>query len=119
MNKATKIFISICFLLIAASIAGYLIAKASDPYKFTEKMILNSSVIKDRLGEIKSIKLAPFGYSVMYSGSKGNADFEIEISGSRNNGVLFVVLERNVGIWEISDAALDGKRIQLRLANES
>jgi hypothetical protein len=38
--------------------------------------------------------LAPFGYSVKYSGSKGNAGFEIDVIGTKEQGVLFVELKK-------------------------
>ncbi len=47
-----------------------------------------------------------FGYSVNYSGPKGNAEFEVVVSGDNKNGIVNVSLRRRTGVWTIIAANL-------------
>ena len=77
------------------------------------KAIQNSAVVKEVVGDVKSIKLSPFGYSVRYSGPQGWADFETEVTGAKSSGALFLKLEKDLGTWQIVGARLNGKEIKL------
>lgn len=70
-------------------------------------------MIKDALGEVTEVNLAPFGYSVKYSGPQGWAEFETEIIGEKANGTVCVKLEKNLGAWQIVGASLNGHNINL------
>jgi hypothetical protein len=111
-----KIGIAVAVLVavsVIASFAAYFMAKSSEPYRYFEKKANDSLVIKEVIGDVKSIKLAPFGYSVRYNGPQGWAQFETEVVGSKTTGTLFVKLESNLGVWQVTGARLNGKEIKL------
>lgn len=114
MSKKNKIIMAaVLLVLIITPFVGYFMATASEPFLFTKKATHNSSVVKETVGDVKSINLAAFGYSVKYIGSQGWADFEVEVVGTKSNGTLFVKLEKNLGEWKIVGARLNGKEINL------
>lgn len=113
MSKKSKIIGIICLLLLTTPFIGYFIAKTSDPFQHARDVVFHSTVVRENLGEVISIKLAPFGYGVKYSGTQGEANFEIEVTGAERNGTLFVNLERDLGVWDIVGARLNGKKVKL------
>ena len=115
MSKKTKIIIAIVLLvLLVTPFVGYFMATSSEPFQYSMKAIQNAAVVKEVVGDVKSIKLSPFGYSVRYGGSQGWADFEAEVTGTKSSGALFVKLEKNLGTWQIVGAKLNGKEIKLQ-----
>ena len=113
---AKKIKIGVVALVvvtIVATFAGYVIAKSSEPYQVLERVVQDSSAVKAAIGDFKSITLAPFGYSVKYSGPQGWAEFEARLDGTKSAGTLFVKMETNLGVWQIKGSRLNGKEITL------
>lgn len=114
MSKKVKIIIAVVVaILIITPIAGYFLAQSSEPFQFSKQAIQNSASIKQVIGDVRSIKLAPFGYFVKYTGPKGWAEFEVEVVGTKNSGTLNLKLEKNVGTWQIVGARLKGSEIVL------
>lgn len=114
MGKKTKIIVVVVLLFLFVSpIIGYFMAKASEPFQYSTKVIKNSVPVKEELGDVKVIKLAPFGYSVRFSGPKGWAEFETEVIGTKGSGTLNIKLEKNLGTWEIVAAKLNEHQITL------
>ena len=114
MSKKAKILIAI-FLLISlvTPFAGHYMATRTEPFQYSMKAIKESVAIKETVGDVTSVQLSPFGYSVKYVGSQGWADFEIEVIGIKSRGTLFVKLETNLGAWQIVGARLNGKEVKL------
>lgn len=114
MSKKIKIIVAtILLVLIVSPIVGYFLARASEPFEYSKKVIGTSTVVKDALGEVKEVKLAPFGYSVKYSGPQGWAEFETEIIGEKGHGTLQIKLEKNLGAWQVVGARLNGRQVNL------
>lgn len=114
MSKKIKISVAVLVAVsVIAWIAAYFMAKSSEPYRYFENKAKESPVIKEVVGDVKSIKLALFGYSVRYTGPQGLAQFETEVIGSKTTGTLFVNLELNLGTWRVTGARLNGKEIKL------
>ncbi|MCW8930773.1 MAG: hypothetical protein OQL19_11100 [Gammaproteobacteria bacterium] len=110
-HKILAVFIII--LLLTTPLLGYLFAKYSDVYQYSEDHIKNSTSIIKKLGPINNINLKPFGYAVEYRGPTGWAEFEMEIIGNIDSGILFIRLEKKLGQWKIIGAKLDGKEIKI------
>jgi len=114
MSKKNKVMIGIFLLiLLVAPFASHYMATNSEPFHYSTKAIEESVAVKESVGNVTSVQLAPFGYSVRYVGSQGWADFEIEVAGIKGSGILFVKLERDLGTWQIIGARLNGKEIKL------
>lgn len=91
---------------MVAYIVGYGIAAYSESYKVAVKHIYASPVITSNLGKVTNVRLAFFGYSVRYNGPHGWAEFEIIVRGEKDKGTIFIMLEREVGEWEVKSARL-------------
>lgn len=114
MSKKIKTIIVIALLVLTIlPIAGYFLARASEPFEYLTQVIKASSTVKNFLGDVKEVKLAPFGYSVKYSGPHGWAEFKTEVIGEKAHGTLYVKLEKNLGVWQIVGASLNGHEISL------
>jgi hypothetical protein len=114
MSKNIKIAVSgLVAISVVAPFVAYFIAKHSEPYRYFEKRVHNSLVIKEMVGEVESIKLAPFGYSVRYNGAQGWAQFETRVVGPQATGTLFVSLESKLGAWQVTGARFNGMEIKL------
>lgn len=114
MRKKTKIVIvAVLLILVTTPFIGYFMATSSEPFQHTKNAIQASPSIKEVVGDIQTVKLAPFGYSVKYSGPQGWANFETDVVGTKGSGTLFVKLEKNLGAWQFTGAKLNGKDISL------
>lgn len=100
-------------ILIVSPIAGYFLARASEPFEYSKTIIRTSAVVKDALGEIKEVKLAPFGYSVKYSGPQGWAEFDTEVIREKGSSPLQIKIEKNIGVWQVVGARLNGRDVSL------
>jgi hypothetical protein len=107
MRKKIKIilFASI-FLIVTFFISLYVIANNSEPFQLAKDYILNNSTISSELGDVNDISLAYFGYNISYSGPRGNAEFEIDVSSKNNNGKVFISMTKESGKWDIKKARL-------------
>jgi hypothetical protein len=114
MGRKIKIAVlALIVVSVIATFAAYFMAKSSEPYRYLEEVAHGSPAVKEVVGDVKSIKLAPFGYSVRYSGPQGWAEFETEVIGTKGSGTLFVKLESNLGAWQVTGARLNGNEIKL------
>ena len=114
MNRRNKVILIVILLVLTITpLIGYIMASSSDPFQHSKNVIDNSSALKEIVGDIKSVKLSPFGYSVKYIGSHGWAEFEVNVVGTKNSGVLFIKLEKDLGIWNVLGANLNQKDIKL------
>lgn len=115
MSRKIKIgVLALIAVSVIATFAAYFMTKTSEPHQYLEKTVHTSPAVKDVVGDVKSIKLAPFGYSVRYSGPQGWAQVETEVIGTKGTGTLFVNLESNLGAWQVTGARLNGKEIKLQ-----
>ena len=92
-------------------VAGYVLALQSDAFKRADEFATTSSFIQEHLGAVQTVRLQPFGYSIRVSGVRGQAEFSCSLAGSKGKGELDITLVKEVGIWRISEASLDGQPI--------
>ena len=104
-------------VLVGLSIpAGWLMAKNSDAYAAAVNFVKSNPQAREKLGTVRDVSLAPFGYSVRYSGAHGEASFDLTVSGQKGSAMIYVELEKK-GIWEVRLARLvenEKTLIQLR-----
>lgn len=100
-KKLLTIFITTSILLICFFVGLYIIGIKSEPYKFALKYIDSNKLIIENIGLIESRRLAFFGYSVRYSGTHGHAEYKILVKSKKNKCVVYLNLEKSVGIWSV------------------
>jgi hypothetical protein len=102
MNKFIKY--SLCLVFIAfplASVLGYYMASNSEPFYAAKSAIISSEEVRSKVGEIKKLDLDFLGYSVRYSGPKGDASFRVATIGTISSAKVFIDLERGHDQWVV------------------
>ncbi|NIO19739.1 MAG: hypothetical protein GTN76_03100 [Candidatus Aenigmarchaeota archaeon] len=105
------LLVLICFLIVL-----YILGVRSEAYKFALEFIKDNKLILEKIGPLKSQRLAPFGYFVRYTGPRGHAEYKILVKGEKGEGIVYIELEKSVGIWKVirGNFVLDnGKAISL------
>lgn len=119
-KKMLTIFITTLILLICFFVGLYIMGIRSEPYDCALKYIDSNKLIMENMGLIKSRRLTFFGYSVRYSGPHGYAEYKILVKSKKNKGVVYLNLEKSVGIWKIITGNLvlnNGRTISLTNVN--
>ncbi len=105
MNKWKLAIIIVAILLLASYAVAPLLVKRSDAFAMANQFLKSSPLVQNNIGNVSDISLKPFGYSLQYSGARGNAHFEFKIKGTRASGSAYVEL-RKKGDWQIIFANL-------------
>lgn len=100
------IIITTIFLLICFFVGLYILGIKSEPYHFALNYIDNNETVAATIGKLKSRRLAFWGYSVRYSGPRGHAEYKILVKGERDNGKVYIDLEKSTGQWSVLKANL-------------
>ncbi len=102
------------FALIFAVVAGSF--RSSDPYKHSLALAQGSAEVQRALGQ----PIVPGWFvsgSINVSGSTGEANLEIPISGPKGAGKIYVQAKKRVGKWEYQELQVvvvtDGSKIDL------
>lgn len=102
MNKVLKYgLIAIVIIIPLSALAGHWLALRSEPFAVMSKAISESAEVRAMVGDVRDISLSWFGYSVKYSGPRGEASFEVKVQGTKGSRVVFTDLERSAGEWQI------------------
>lgn len=110
------IIITSLILLICFFVSLYIVGVRSEPYSVALRFIDNNKTILETIGSLESRRLAFFGYSVRYKGPRGHAEYKILVKGEKGEGIVYIELEKSVGIWKVirGNFVLDnGKAISL------
>jgi len=103
MRKKIKYgLIAIAILIPISFIAGHEMAIRSEPFKILKNDIINSSEVRQFVGEVQSISLGWMGYMVRYNGPSGAASFDAMVVGSKGSVRVFADLKRSAGEWQIT-----------------
>lgn len=101
----------------AISVAAYFEALHSDAYRTAREFVNDNQELINALGPVKKCTLHPLGWQISYSGPNGVADFDLRVTGDKQEGNVFVSLETDLGQWKVVGAKLrlkDGKFIRLK-----
>jgi len=85
-------------------LAGY-IATNSDAYAEAERFLRASSAVSDRIGSVRSVSIEPFSASLRFTTNAGDAQFNLDVEGSRSVAKAYVELQRR-GSWRVHVAQL-------------
>ncbi len=105
-KKLRIILIVTPILLLTFYIGLYVAASNSEPYHVARQFLHANGVAKNSLGDISTDRLAFVGYEVRYKGVNGTARFEIVLSSTAGPAKAFVKLNRKLGSWAVTEAAL-------------
>lgn len=106
LNKIKKVATVVIIIIIVSFPAGYLIALNSEPYHKAVEFVTTHELVKERLGDVKSVHLYFFGYSIANDAGGYHASFKIALKGGQSNGVAQIKLEKDNSNWQIESAVL-------------
>ncbi len=101
-----KFFLILLVLIPLVYFLGYFIATAVGPYNQAKEFVYQNRILREKIGTITELKLAPFGYSVKMTGSHGLANYELRLKATNTNGKVFIGFEKDTGVWKITKAKL-------------
>lgn len=112
-------------ILIAAAVVAVIslvfgAIKSSDVYQQAESRASANAEVKRELGEpIESGWIVSGSISV--SGSSGEADIAIPISGPKGDGTVYAVAIKSAGVWKFStlEVEVEGRDQRIDLLTES
>ena len=112
-------------LLIVLFVAGLMFVlfsamKSSEPYQHAVQVVTHDPRAADVLG----MSVTPSWYfsgNINISGTSGNADLGIPVSGSRNKGTVYVVAKKSAGRWSYQtlELAVEGQEGRIDLLPET
>ncbi len=75
------------------------------PFEASKQFIYKNKIINSQLGSIKDISLSIFG-SLEESGAYGIASYKLAVNGEKENGVVYLEMEKQSGEWIVVRANL-------------
>ncbi len=115
-KKYQRYALMVICLTLLLSIVIYMSARYSEPYEAAERFIRKNHLLKEVIGQINKMRLAPLGYAFHYGGVSGRAEFEVIIVGEKTDASVFIKLVKEVGTWQVIRARLklaDGDFLEL------
>jgi hypothetical protein len=103
-------------LVVALYVTIYVIGAHSEPYRASTRFIMSNEVVRHQLGDVKSVRLSPFGYRAHYSGTSGSAEYTLDVVGRKGAGTAYLNLRKAVGLWHVEEGNLklrNGEAIRL------
>ena len=115
-TKWLKAITLVLVIAIGTYLFGYSYSSNSEAFDEASAFISQSPIVRDNLGDVKSVGLTPFGYELEFAGSSGTASFTCNVKGSLNNGVVDINLKKSAGIWKVKGAILrkEGHQVSLQ-----
>lgn len=92
-------------ILLAAYPTSWLVVTHSDAYATAVDFVKTNPRVREGLGAVRDVSVAPFGYSIRFSGAHGTAHFDLTVSGETASATVYVELEKK-GIWAVPLARL-------------
>ncbi len=105
-KKFIRILAITAGLLFAAYAVTYYFITQSEPFEETVVFVSASSLLKENVGEVQKVRLAPFGFSIEVVGGEGSADFECSVVGSKGSAEVRVFLKKESWKWRVVSASL-------------
>jgi Cytochrome oxidase complex assembly protein 1 len=104
MNWKRGALIAIAVTVVAYPV-GWFFVRHSDAFEEAERFVREDPVVREHVGEIRTVTLPIFGAELSVSGSSGDAKFDLNVSGSVHNAVVYTELRKR-GVWEVQFARL-------------
>jgi hypothetical protein len=105
-QRLVKIALTIIVIALGTYLVGYFSSKNSDAFGVAHRFIVESPMVRTKLGTVTEVQLAPFGYELEFAGSSGSADFECNVKGSVASGKARIKLKKDFGEWKVTEARL-------------
>ncbi len=106
---------SFIVFIVLINIAVTFLIEDSDSFKLSFQKVSSSPEIQEIFGS--HIKTGSVSGSINISGSKGSANLSYSITGQKNEGVVYAIMEMKMRQWEIKELAVkineDQKIIQI------
>jgi hypothetical protein len=105
-TRIANIFIITLCAIFFLSIGLHVHGRRSEGYKYAIQFISNNNVVQEKVGDIKRHSLALMGYNFKQTGPHVFAEYKINIAGTVNKGVVYIAVEKLVGVWSVKKANL-------------
>ena len=121
-RKLKWIFLTLVVVMVLGYVVAYVYVTRSEAYSFALTFLKSHEEIRSHIGEPTSFRLAYTGYTVVFSGPKGEAQFQIYVHGPRGSGSAFIDQVFRVGQWRVRESNLvlkDGRVVSLQKSGEA
>lgn len=81
---------------------GLYAAQHTDAFAAAEAHVRADAPTAARVGEVKEVSIAPFGYKVVWGGSSGEASFKLRVSGTKGNATMLIELRERDNRWTVT-----------------
>jgi hypothetical protein len=96
---------TIAAVALVATVGAYVGVQRSTAFEMARAHILSLPSTR-ALGEPVVTRLRPFGYAMKVTDSSGSAEFSLDVKGQNGSGIAHARLKKELGQWNIVDAAL-------------
>ena len=94
---------------IVLSLFVHVQASNSDAFIFARSKVLSSSIIKGKIGAIRSVALSPFsGVKLNYTEVGEEARLKLKVVGERGSVRINIEVSEDMGTWVVREATMDG-----------
>ena len=92
-------------IFVLTLMAGEVYLRDSAPAAAALQFVRHNQTVSQEVGGLRSARLGWIG-NIHYRGQEGWASFNMEVVGSRTNGTVSVMLQRETGAWTVVDARM-------------
>lgn len=119
--KAIKVASIILSIGLFSYLVGYFVVVNSGAFVEAQRYIIQSSKVKQEVGDNIEVKLSPMGYQLEFAGSWGESTLDCNVMGSRSKGSVRIILDKTDNIWRVRQATLkvNGKDLILQPAQDA
>lgn len=108
----------VALTLVIFYIGLYFWGTHSEGYRFLDHAVRKSQVIRQLVGDVRSVRLSVLGgYSEKFVSSETTKSrtvaMTLNVIGSKKGLSVKAIAKETNGIWTVSDASIDGQRINL------
>lgn len=92
--------------IVAVFVASFRWGIAGEPYVRAQEFIRSNEIVRAELGEVQSVGLSWWHFSLAFKNSVGLARLRCPVDGARGRGIVYLDLERRTGVWSVAKANL-------------
>jgi hypothetical protein len=95
-------------------VAIYAHGSHSEGYQFLDQAIRIAPSVRERIGDVQTVELSVFGrYREKASGDSQWVTMKLNVTGKNGSGTILASAKKKNGVWEVTDASMDGGPISL------